>query len=119
MNVFCLKVTGSGHGDIAMLEITDDIITQLREQQFSTRQPVRSSMVEHEVVDNETYLKATDINRNWEILRERLQITEEKLGEGEFGVVKKGFYLRKDGMKLPVAVKMLKGLIQSVKEKIE
>lgn len=102
-----------------MLEITDDIVTQLREQELSTRQPARSSMVEHEVADNETYLKAMDINRNWEIPRERLQITEKKLGGGEFGVVKKGFYLRKDGKELPVAVKMLKGLIQSVKEKTE
>ena len=48
-------------------------------------------------------------NREWEIPRNRLVITEEKLGGGEFGIVTKGVYLRTDGNKLPVAVKRLKG----------
>jgi len=39
-----------------------------------------------------------------------MEITREKLGRGEFGLVYKGFYLRRDGRKLPVAVKTLKGL---------
>lgn len=62
------------------------------------------------MVDDYTYLREIVINRNWEIPRERLEITEESLGGGEFGVVKKGIYLRRNGQKLPVAVKMLKGL---------
>lgn len=102
-----------------MLEITSDTITKLRDQECSTSQwPVRSrtSVVERDVVDNEMYLQDMEINRNWEIPRERLKIAEEKLGEGEFGVVKKGIYLRKDGKELSVAVKMLKGLVKSVKD---
>lgn len=49
------------------------------------------------------------IDRNWEIPRDRLVVTEEKLGGGEFGIVNKGIYLRTDGNELPVAVKKLKG----------
>ena len=63
-----------------------------------------------EVIDNEKYLQGMAVDRNWEISRERLIIIEEKLGGGEFGIVNKGIYLRTDGKKLPVAVKMLKGL---------
>ena len=55
------------------------------------------------------YLKTMALDRNWEVPRERLVITEEKLGGGEFGIVNKGIYLRKDGSELPVAVKGLKG----------
>lgn len=51
-----------------------------------------------------------EIDRNWQIPREKMEITREKLGRGEFGIVYKGFYLRRDGRKLPVAVKTLKGL---------
>ena len=102
-----------------MLEITANIITRLRDQELSTRQPVSSSVVENEVVDNETYLKDMGINGNWEIPREKLKILEENLGGGEFGVVRKGIYLREDGKDLPVAVKMLKGLIKLVKDATE
>ena len=49
------------------------------------------------------------VDRNWEIPRDRLTISEDKLGRGEFGEVKKGLYLRTDGNELPVAVKVLKG----------
>lgn len=64
-----------------------------------------------DVIDNEFYLQTmvTD-GRNWEIPRNRIIITEEKLGGGEFGIVTKGVYLRSDGNELPVAVKRLKGL---------
>ena len=65
---------------------------------------------QEEAIDNELYLQGMDTeNRNWEIPRSRLVITEEKLGGGEFGIVTKGVYLRTDGNKLPVAVKRLKG----------
>ena len=63
-----------------------------------------------EVIDNEKYLQGMAVDRNWEISRERLVIIEEKLGGGEFGIVNKGIYFRTDGNKLPVAVKMLKGM---------
>ena len=63
------------------------------------------------MIDSELYLQGMDtVNRNWEIPRNRLVMTEEKLGGGEFGIVTKGVYLRKDGNELPVAVKRLKGL---------
>jgi len=65
---------------------------------------------DHKVLDNETYLKEMGIDRNWQIPREKLDISREKLGRGELGVVYKGFYLRRDGSKLPVAVKTLRGL---------
>ena len=53
------------------------------------------------------------VDRNWEISRDRLTISNEKLGGGEFGIVNKGVYLRTDGNELPVAVKSLKGLFVS------
>ena len=55
------------------------------------------------------YLQTMTLDRDWEVPRERLDITKEKLGGGEFGIVNKGIYLRKDGSELPVAVKGLKG----------
>ena len=61
------------------------------------------------VVSNETYLKEMEIDKNWQIPREKLEITEEKLGKGEFGIVYKSLYSRRDGSKFPVAVKTLKG----------
>ena len=64
---------------------------------------------ENEDVDNETYLKEMETDRNWQIPREKLEITGETLGTGEFGIVQKGFYLRRDDSKLPVAVKTLRG----------
>ena len=54
------------------------------------------------------------LDRDWEVPRERLVITEEKLGGGEFGIVNKGIYLRKDGSELPVAVKGLKGQFRAL-----
>ena len=65
---------------------------------------------ENEVIDNETYLQDMAVDRNWEISRKRLTVSNEKLGGGEFGIVNKGVYLRTDGNELPVAVKRLKGL---------
>ena len=55
------------------------------------------------------YLQAMAVDRNWQISRDRLVITEEKLGGGEFGIVNKGIYLRTNGSELPVAVKRPKG----------
>ena len=64
---------------------------------------------ENEDVDNETYLKEMETDRNWQIPREKLEITGETLGTEVFGIVQKGFYLRRDDSKLPVAVKTLRG----------
>ena len=49
------------------------------------------------------------LNRNWELPRDRLEVTNEKLGSGCFGNVYTGLYTRKDGKEMVVAVKMLKG----------
>ena len=74
------------------------------------QEPSQSVEDDQKVFDIETYLKEMEIDRNWQIPREKLEITGEKLGRGEFGVVYKGFYLTRDGSKLPVAVKSLTGL---------
>ena len=64
----------------------------------------------NEDVDNEMYLIEMEIDRNWQIPREKLELAGEKLGTGEFGIVHKGFYLRQHDSKLPVAVKTPRGL---------
>ncbi|PFX19588.1 Angiopoietin-1 receptor [Stylophora pistillata] len=99
--------------NVTMLEITPDIMNQLRDRRqrnpLETQAEVPNSVADAVVlVDNETYLDQMEIERNWEIPPERLEILETELGGGEFGIVKKGNYLRGDGIKLPVAVKMLK-----------
>ena len=99
-----------------------DIVNQLRNNQSSV---IASSSQDsafmlsitegQEVIDNELYLQEmATVDRNWEIPRNRLIISTEKLGGGEFGVVNKGVYMRTDGHELPVAVKRLKGLFYSV-----
>ena len=95
-----------------MLDTAEDTLAHLMGDQSASRFQERSQSMEddHEVVDNETYLIEMEIDRNWQIPREKLEITGEKLGGGEFGIVYKGFYLRRDDSKLPVAVKTLRGL---------
>ena len=92
---------------------TNDTINQLRNSQSALTDDGQhtdpSTTGENEVVENEIYLQLMAVDRNWEIPRDRLTISEEKLGRGEFGEVKKGLYLRTDGNELPVAVKILKG----------
>lgn len=44
----------------------------------------------------------------WELLPEKL-LTKEILGEGAFGVVRKGEYYGENGNSTEVAIKMLKG----------
>ncbi|XP_058965898.2 fibroblast growth factor receptor 4 [Pocillopora verrucosa] len=91
---------------------TNDTINQLRNSQSALTNDGQhtdpSTTGENEVVENEIYLQLMAVDRNWEIPRDRLTISEEKLGRGEFGEVKKGVYLRTDGNELPVAVKILK-----------
>ena len=53
-----------------------------------------------------------EIEEGWEISLESLEVLEEVLGEGEFGIVYKGRYSGKDGKTIDVAVKQLKGTQQ-------
>ena len=96
------------------IENDKDKIKQLRNSQPSASDNDEDGSCsvtnENEVIDNETYLQDMAVDRNWEISRDRLKISNEKLGGGEFGIVNKGVYLRTDGNELPVAVKSLKGL---------
>lgn len=95
------------------MDITQDTLAHLADEQTAAsrcRELSQSTNQDHEVLDNEKYLEEMEIDRNWQIPREKLEILQEKLGTGEFGIVCKGFYLRQDGSKLPVAVKTLKGL---------
>ena len=104
--------------ELLQLQVTKDmdIINQLRNRQSSVNASLiqdgtQSIMEGQEVIDNELYLQEmVVVDRNWEIPRNRLIISTEKLGGGEFGIVNKGVYIRTDGHELPVAVKRLKGL---------
>ena len=50
------------------------------------------------------------LHGSWELNKYNLELTNEKLGHGQFGQVKKA-YVRKDReQKIPVAVKCLKGI---------
>lgn len=93
--------------------MSNETINQLRNSRSTVSQSTidgaHSTIEENQVVDHEMYLQTMALDRNWEVPRERLVITEETLGGGEFGIVNKGIYLRKDGSELPVAVKGLKG----------
>ena len=80
--------------DIPELSVTNNDDISLKDQQESTRQqqdfqPLSSD--KDEVVDDYTNLREMVINRNWEIPRERLEITEESLGEESLESSRKGF----------------------------
>lgn len=95
------------------MDITRDALAHLVDDQTAasgSQEPSQSTEHDHEVFDDENYLEEMEIDRNWQIPRENVEITREKLGRGEFGIVYKGFYLRQDGCKLPVAVKTVRGL---------
>ena len=104
--------------EFIQLQVTQDmdIFNQLRNSQLSVNASssqggTQSIMEGQEVINNELYLQEMAVvDRNWEIPRNRLIMSTEKLGGGEFGVVNKGVYIRTDGHELPVAVKRLKGL---------
>ncbi|KAJ7381901.1 hypothetical protein OS493_038361 [Desmophyllum pertusum] len=93
-----------------LLDITEGTIAHLRDEQTVLEIQAEADRDENEVFDEETYLREMGIDRNWQIPREKLEITDDQLGRGEFGMVNKGFYMRRDGSKLPVAVKTLIGL---------
>ena len=95
------------------MDITRDALAHLVDEQTAasgSQEPSQSTEHDHEVFDHENYLEEMEIDRNWQIPREKLEILQETLGTGEFGIVCKGFYLRRNGSKLPVAVKTLRGL---------
>ena len=52
-----------------------------------------------------------EISECWEINLNRLEIKNEVLGEGQFGIVFKGQYYRDDGNVIDVAVKQLRGAV--------
>ena len=101
-----------GQDEFSLLKIEGDTLAHLIDDQSASRFQEPSQTMEdgNEDVDNETYLIEMEIDRNWQIPREKLELTGEKLGTGEFGIVHKGFYLRQDDSKLPVAVKTPRGL---------
>ena len=79
--------------DIPELSVLNNDVIRLRALQASTSHQQDAEQPngdQGEVVDDYTYLREMVINRNWEIPRERLEITEENLGGGQFGVVRKG-----------------------------
>mgnify|MGYP001796083267 CR=1 FL=1 len=82
-----------------------DAVAQLRDVRKTDSALINTD----EDLNDEMYLKLLGVDRNWELDPQRLVITNEKLGGGEFGVVKKGIYTRKDGKDMIVAVKQLKG----------
>ena len=86
-----------------------DHISQLRNQSTITPYSLDDTLPTLEENVEVVEGQAGDIN--WEIPRERLVITEEKLGGGAFGFVHKGVYSRTDGIEVSVAVKRLKGLL--------
>lgn len=45
----------------------------------------------------------------WELNKYNLVLTNEKLGTGQFGMVKKGFFKKDRDHRIPVAVKSLRG----------
>ncbi|XP_068674838.1 fibroblast growth factor receptor 4-like isoform X2 [Montipora foliosa] len=105
------------HEELIQLHIKNDvdIINDLPLSQASivsissTQDGTVTTTDGQEAVDNELYLTTmATCNRNWEIPRDRIILTHERLGGGEFGIVNKGYYLRIDGQQLSVAVKRLK-----------
>ena len=102
-----------GPDENPLLDITLNTLGHLVAEQTAASgslEPSISIENDHEISDNKKYLEKMEIDRNWQIPREKLEILQEKLGSGEFGIVCKGFYLRRNGSKLPVAVKTLRGL---------
>ena len=102
-----------GPDENPLLDIARDALAHLIDEQSAAsggEERSQSTEHDHDVSDNEKYLEEMEIDRNWQIPREKIEILGEKLGTGEFGIVCKGFYLRRDGTKLPVAIKTLRGL---------
>lgn len=50
-------------------------------------------------------------DEDWEIALDRLEISSQELGCGEFGVVKKGVYRKRNHEVIDVAVKMTRGTV--------
>ena len=63
-------------------------------------------------------INSREIEEDYEIDLERLEVRDEVLGEGEFGIVYKGRYYCKDNKAINVAVKQLKGMHIDGEDKI-
>ncbi|KAJ7378970.1 hypothetical protein OS493_018764 [Desmophyllum pertusum] len=107
---WCEANNNEGWNRSNVANLTEGTIAYLRDEQTVLEIQAEADRDENEVFDEETYLREMGIDRNWQIPRENLEITDDQLGRGEFGMVNKGFYMRRDGSKLPVAVKTLIGL---------
>ncbi|KAJ8305566.1 hypothetical protein KUTeg_016111 [Tegillarca granosa] len=59
--------------------------------------------------DPEPHIYEQVLSGPWELNKYNLILTGEKLGHGQFGLVKKGFVSKESNRKIPVAVKSLKG----------
>lgn len=70
-----------------MLDSTRDALAHLIDEKNISGFQTPSQRVEddHKVIDDETYLKEMEIDSNWQIPREKTEITREKLGRVEFG----------------------------------
>ena len=60
--------------------------------------------------DENCSIYSQEIEKDYEIDLKRLEVRDEVLGEGEFGIVYKGLYYCKDNKAINVAVKQLKGM---------
>lgn len=59
--------------------------------------------------DPESHIYEQVVCGPWELNKYNLVLTNEKLGTGQFGMVKKGYFKKDREHRLPVAVKSLRG----------
>ena len=59
--------------------------------------------------DPESHIYEQVVCGPWELNKYNLVLTNEKLGTGQFGMVKKGFFKKDRDHRIPVAVKSLRG----------
>ena len=75
------------------------------------RPPKPTKETEDGAKNNEiSSISSREIEEDYEIDLKRLEVRDEVLGEGEFGIVYKGRYYCKDNKAINVAVKQLKGM---------
>ena len=74
------------------------------------RPPKPSKETKEDEKYNESSINSQEIEEDYEIDLKRLEVGDEVLGEGEFGIVYKGRYHCKNNKAIDVAVKQLKGM---------
>ncbi|XP_032222658.2 fibroblast growth factor receptor isoform X3 [Nematostella vectensis] len=87
------------------IEKTNDPVLKVL---FSAEREFKFEEANNNNEDDATYIRMMGMEREWEIPRDRLTLTDEALGSGCFGKVVKGMYLRTNGAEMTVAVKQLK-----------